>query len=230
LLPSSFPPFASPTQGLAPLRLTCHRIDTIRRTGTFWSEDHCFDVPRTDIYFREIDAFLEQRPPPDEPPFPDRFPAQSAERWAEARWRVPSADQSYYGSRARATPAMIPAYEEVRVLAAYGQPDSPDSDTWLAIAEGTRRLSLDARLYWSQLGWQHGRRLFISTAGYVGLAQAQAEPGDLLAVVEGASVPFVFCERPAGGYELVGEAYVDGLMDGEVLAYGRTEKEIFEVC
>ncbi|KAL1584156.1 hypothetical protein WHR41_07222 [Cladosporium halotolerans] len=66
------------------------------------------------------------------------------------------------------------------------------------------------------LGPTRGRVLFVSAAGWVGLAPHGAREGDLVFVAVGADVPYVL--RSCGdGYELIGECYVQGIMDGEVM-------------
>ena len=81
------------------------------------------------------------------------------------------------------------------------------------------------------LGYQITRKPFLSKDGYVGLVPKDAVPGDQLAIVQGASVPYVFRERADGydGWELIGEAYIDGLMDGEVLQDGVVAPEVLQV-
>jgi Heterokaryon incompatibility protein (HET) len=68
------------------------------------------------------------------------------------------------------------------------------------------------------------RRLMTTTKGYFGWApdnrhgsrNQQTKSGDLLCIVFGCSTPLVI--RPAGEfYQVVGEAYVQGMMEGEVL-------------
>ena len=64
------------------------------------------------------------------------------------------------------------------------------------------------------LGPTRGRVLFTSTTGYVGLVPYGTREGDLIFIALGAYVPFVL--RPYDdGFELIGEAYVQGIMDGE---------------
>ncbi|KAF2485505.1 heterokaryon incompatibility protein-domain-containing protein [Neohortaea acidophila] len=66
------------------------------------------------------------------------------------------------------------------------------------------------------LGPTRGRVVFASATGYIGLAPHGTMEGDLIFVVIGADVPFVLrpCEQ---GYELIGEAYVQGAMSGQVM-------------
>lgn len=61
-----------------------------------------------------------------------------------------------------------------------------------------------------------GRRLITTTHGYLGLAPEAVQKGDLIAIVYGCNFPVVL--RTCGEmYRLVGESYVDGIMDGELM-------------
>ncbi|KAI0421469.1 heterokaryon incompatibility protein 6 [Xylaria grammica] len=61
-----------------------------------------------------------------------------------------------------------------------------------------------------------GRGFATTQAGYIGLVPPCAEVGDLIVVVLGATVPYVV-RKAQGGFLLVGDAFVHGLMYGEVL-------------
>lgn len=69
----------------------------------------------------------------------------------------------------------------------------------------------------------HGRRPFITEQGYVGIGLEAAVPGDMIVIFAGGEFPYVIREHPdpAGGLsgtlQLVGEAYVHGVMYGELL-------------
>ncbi|KAK3686608.1 hypothetical protein LTR37_019629 [Vermiconidia calcicola] len=66
------------------------------------------------------------------------------------------------------------------------------------------------------LGPTRGRIFFTSSTGYIGIAPYGSREGDLVFVLLGADVAFVL--RPLeDGYCLTGEAYVQGVMHGEVL-------------
>lgn len=62
-----------------------------------------------------------------------------------------------------------------------------------------------------------GRSFLLTRKGYYSLGPCVAAPGDMCCVIAGAAVPFIL-RRVNGGaeYKLVGEAYVNGLMHGEV--------------
>ncbi|CBX96676.1 hypothetical protein LEMA_P109410.1 [Plenodomus lingam JN3] len=65
------------------------------------------------------------------------------------------------------------------------------------------------------------RRLVRSARGYLGLVPAQARVGDGIALVAGAGAPLVVRAVGAGRWELLGEGYVHGVMDGECWDAGR---------
>jgi hypothetical protein len=59
-----------------------------------------------------------------------------------------------------------------------------------------------------------GRRMASTDTGHIGLAPGNARVGDSIALLKGAWVPIVL--RPKGAnWEVAGETYVHGLMNGE---------------
>ena len=68
------------------------------------------------------------------------------------------------------------------------------------------------------------RRFTITRGGYMGLAHYQTEVGDSICLLQGCSVPMLLrkCE---GGYRVIGEAYVHGMMNGESWKRRRKEKQ-----
>jgi hypothetical protein len=80
---------------------------------------------------------------------------------------------------------------------------------------GSEIAAFNAGVYVSTMS----RKLFRSEGEkWLGLAPMDAEAGDTIALLEGGPVPYIL--RPmigeeAGCYELIGDAYVHGLMDGE---------------
>lgn len=80
-------------------------------------------------------------------------------------------------------------------------------------------LSLDAAhsaLQTLTLGPTRGRVMFASTTGYLGLVPHGTQEGDVVFVIRGADVPYVL--RPhRDAFQLIGEAYVQGAMEGEAL-------------
>ncbi|POR37704.1 Heterokaryon incompatibility protein 6, OR allele [Tolypocladium paradoxum] len=65
-----------------------------------------------------------------------------------------------------------------------------------------------------------GRRLYRTETGYLGVGPGRMVPGDCVAVLHGGTVPHVLRGRGDGSWEYVGEAYCDGIMQGEALEAG----------
>ncbi|KAI5927095.1 heterokaryon incompatibility protein-domain-containing protein [Camillea tinctor] len=61
------------------------------------------------------------------------------------------------------------------------------------------------------------RTVFRTDANYLGNGPRQLKVGDQVWILAGAKVPFILRPQACGGYQLVGEAYVHGVMRGEVL-------------
>ena len=68
-----------------------------------------------------------------------------------------------------------------------------------------------------------GRCLLIDESGNLGLGLCSTQPGDLVAFIRNARVPFILREAQKGRYELVGEANIRGFMHGEIAEVGPVE-------
>lgn len=99
--------------------------------------------------------------------------------------------------------------------------------------------------------WQHyssslfktiGRKLFVTDTGYVGLAPGHTEEKDEIVVIPGGSVPHVLRSQAVSkhldhedegqnvpSWSYVGEAYCDGIMDGELATGGGTARRMFKI-
>jgi len=74
------------------------------------------------------------------------------------------------------------------------------------------------------------KRPFVTQKGYLGMAPIAAKPKDVVAVLYGGVAPFIL--RPQGGghrYKLLGEAYCDMVMDGQVVEENDCPEEFFLV-
>jgi hypothetical protein len=78
------------------------------------------------------------------------------------------------------------------------------------------------------------RALITTNTGYLGLAPIAVRPGDVVAILLGCRCPVVL--RPCDDekmYQVVGECYVHGLMDGEILSQehdGLVSEKQFVLC
>lgn len=182
------------------------RIDRIAALGPEWLAPltaTSFDMPAAAALFTSIEAFCAQSQ------------ARAVPMPADAAARIACADQGHdpRGDRVRvATAAAAAGYADLKARTQVAALQSDEG--------GAFQRAMD---------YMHDRRSALLEMGYVGLVPALSRPGDVVCVVLGAHVPFVLREREGGDgglWELVGEAYVYGIMDGEALQAEHTT-EIF---
>ena len=71
----------------------------------------------------------------------------------------------------------------------------------------------------------------VTESGRFMQAPYASQPGDRICVLVGGEVPFIIRSTGRGTYTLVGECYVDGIMDGEALKIGNHTKAQYEtIC
>jgi hypothetical protein len=187
------------------------RVDTIKKVGTEeWTQPAAnWFWPGVQTFLTEIKQFLEQAQMLPKPLIQDQ------NFWDEAFWRIPCADQEYHGyARRRAEVTAEDGLCEV-IARMYGN-NSGYHD------EGKKAAFSK---YDGAMGFLYGVRPFLSEKGYVGLAPKHALPGDKVCVILGAIVPYVLRRVGEEGFELVGEAYVHGIMDGEAMDLGLEEEQ-----
>ncbi|KIW07671.1 uncharacterized protein PV09_01611 [Verruconis gallopava] len=77
-----------------------------------------------------------------------------------------------------------------------------------------------------------GRSFFTMKEGYMGLGPNTMEADDVVVLLYGGDVPYILRPRTEGGHVLVGEAYVHGVMLGELMpkvSTGEHEEQIWEL-
>ncbi|KAL8787130.1 MAG: hypothetical protein Q9195_007912 [Heterodermia aff. obscurata] len=72
-------------------------------------------------------------------------------------------------------------------------------------------------LSWNLLESMYRRRLFVSKEGHIGLVPKEAMDGDIVCVILGCKSPLLFRPLANGNHTVVGECYIQGLMNGEAL-------------
>jgi hypothetical protein len=60
-----------------------------------------------------------------------------------------------------------------------------------------------------------GKRFCLSKGGFLGIAFRNVQPGDLIVIFPGIDVPLILREVDGDGYQIISDAYVQGIMDGE---------------
>ena len=98
-------------------------------------------------------------------------------------------------------------------------PDQPTFKRKLTLANlKVRHPSKVYRLM--QIGFKDAiecRRFGVTSKGYMGLFPQTTHIGDEICVISGGHIPFVVCRQSGDDFQLVGECYVHGIMNGEVL-------------
>lgn len=78
--------------------------------------------------------------------------------------------------------------------------------------------------YYKMMNRQSGTLPFVGDRGYMGLVPDLAEKGDTIVIFRGAKFPYVLRKKVngkhEGKFEIVGEAYVHGIMYGEYITGG----------
>lgn len=141
----------------------------------------------------------------------------------EAIWRTPISDTelSSEGKHRRTRNSLEECYQLCR------------SGILRAVIKSTeleqRKFALAGR-YWRLMATRcSNRRLFASNWGYLGLGPAAILVGDIIAVILGLDTPLVLRSVGIDGYQIVGEAYVHGIMDGEAMK-GSLSTQNFTIC
>lgn len=132
----------------------------------------------------------------------------TTERADEAMWRTLIANKGEWGSYVAAPDNWVELYNE-----------------WLNSTGETRKSSF--RLRMSRFS---KRTVIISAKGYTGLAPPRALSGDQICIILGCMLP-VILRQFESGYRLIGDTYVHGIMQGEVM--GKLEKgnvELEDIC
>ncbi|KAH7383542.1 heterokaryon incompatibility protein-domain-containing protein [Cadophora sp. MPI-SDFR-AT-0126] len=64
--------------------------------------------------------------------------------------------------------------------------------------------------------WIHGRVFCRTKNGYLGMLPVGSRPGDEICGILRAKTPYVIRKKPDGCYQLIGECYIHGMMNGEL--------------
>ncbi|CZR52815.1 uncharacterized protein PAC_02692 [Phialocephala subalpina] len=188
------------------------------------------------IYLSEIASLCDLSDAKLSSSSPRQDPYPNPDDRKTAYYRLPVADQEEYGIGfiRRATSDLYPSYQAVvEELRQRGHVVQTPEGSEAEFKKGTL---VHSGRYYNVLGWQRNRHAFMSEKGFMGLGPVGIREGDLIVVFRGGK--FVYVLRSVddhgkeGGepcFELVGEAYVHGIMYGELFREGeQTNGEIEE--
>jgi len=141
----------------------------------------------------------------------------------DALWRTMVADRDPSGGG-----SIKPEFREAFKRAVDCRDEHNNISTSSLIHQGSDMISKFPRRV-NDVAWN--RRLFrTKKLKRLGLAPLHAAEGDILSLLFGCSVPVVLRKlrdnkgNETGGYELIGECYLDSMMDGEAVSESRLEQ------
>lgn len=128
----------------------------------------------------------------------------SATEKTEAMWRIPICDKEHNntGGLQRATDASLRAYSSFKDV--MSQPAKPPPV----------HLNQPHSPYLTMMSYLYGSSTFMSDNGFVGLCPADTAASDVICAPSGAHLPYVLRRNESNRWELIGEAFVYGIMDG----------------
>ncbi|KAK5706759.1 hypothetical protein LTR97_001750 [Elasticomyces elasticus] len=111
-------------------------------------------------------------------------------------------------------------YFERRDNPGHSGPRSPSTNMLVSTKLSASSPASPAPAHWEALSqdrWKRmmHRRFLLTSRGCPGMGPRVTKPGDVVAILHGASRPYILRPLDNGQYQLVGEAYVDGLMRDE---------------
>ncbi|KAI1172002.1 heterokaryon incompatibility protein-domain-containing protein [Nemania sp. FL0916] len=140
---------------------------------------------------------------------------------ADAAWRVPCCDQVVVDSRLVYGDGSAQQRYEVTLAGLKACVEMPGTEL-----PAESRPYVEALLHWAD------KRAFLTAGGLIGLGPTGAARGDTVTILDGFNACYVL--KPESGIEgnehsLVGEAYVDGIMDGDTTGFPVGDRELFQL-
>ncbi|KAH6953615.1 heterokaryon incompatibility protein-domain-containing protein [Fusarium avenaceum] len=206
------------------LGLRGYTVDTIERVadGDAWL-DLSWDHVRYLGFFAQVDILWQDSLKKDFKIFGD----STDSRKQEARWRVPIGDiyLTWEGDQHRASSDAakfhshllreLNMFDEMTRSATEENGEGLQDTDW---DDGSQTEEIKHN-YRQSMKKMQGKRPFLTRLGYLGWGPAEGQPGDVVVIFCGGRIPFVL--RPVDNkdeeemFSFVGEAYCDGIMDGE---------------
>ncbi|KAK0736770.1 heterokaryon incompatibility protein-domain-containing protein [Apiosordaria backusii] len=191
----------------ASIRLQGVRLDTVAAVRSVFVHNDGMKYPQAAAIqmFAQIEEFLQ------------RTTKYTKDQWDDALWRIPICDREYHPTSMYFQRATLERSGRQFELLRTQPLDDGD-------------VMAETMSYQATMQYADGARPIYLAEGYVGLGPRETVSEDIVVLLYGGSTPFVL--RPAGvrgEYHLVGEAYIYGVMDGEMMDKGVNE-EVFTLC
>ncbi|KAL2071090.1 hypothetical protein VTL71DRAFT_12325 [Oculimacula yallundae] len=130
-------------------------------------------------------------------------------------------DKVTRGGKDRAGATMLPPYRNML------ERENPPNDFMPHDSLEMRRMEFSKRYTQKMRDRMNKRQVFISSSGNLGAGPKNLRKNDLLCVLLGSEVPWVL-RSEGDNFLLIGEAYIQGYMDGEALTAG-FERQVFNL-
>jgi hypothetical protein len=111
-------------------------------------------------------------------------------------------------------------------------PTEEDFDVWLRVRKGPdsaekAKMIEAADRFRSKIGLKTKHRRMMRTGnGWLGMGPSSLRAGDKVFVVPGANAPLIMRRLDPGHYQVIGEAYIHGIMHGEAVTENAKTTEI----
>ncbi|KAJ3548135.1 hypothetical protein NM208_g1161 [Fusarium decemcellulare] len=189
-------------------------VDKIKETGTAWDPNWLepLDVAAATAYVNSIKEFCSRSPRVrvgDEPADAARIAINDGTIWFDT---VPYPEWG------------IECTEAFRVAIGVSEASSETSSE----SDGHGSES-DDLWYGDTLLRLHTRRSFLTSTGFVGVGPLDVQAGDEISVFLGGKTAYLVRPRDDDTYSLIGEAYVHGVMYGELLKGGFEERKVYSL-
>lgn len=195
--------FQHPGASIDILRISGARMDVVKWLGSQWAPiigEEQYSSTATSILLGNIENLCRQSSEISGEAY------RSIIQRADSVWRIATVDTEMplTSRRRRATSLSEQGYQALKRSI-----ESP--------ADIKDTITAEMAMYYSGLKQSRYRRPFLSAQGYVGLGPEHMQMSDVIYVLFGANQPFVMREAQVGKFELIGEVYVHGFMDGELM-------------
>ncbi|EGY19013.1 hypothetical protein VD0002_g1954 [Verticillium dahliae] len=202
-----------PTESTSVLGIRGYIVDTIEQVTSKWNGGQFQDRLNN---FRDAQKLFELAMTKEDPIYDD------PQRRAEALWRVPIGDlydaDDIFSCRAPSAAKFhydrCIALLEIAVTDDYGA----DPEEQMANYAKLRHFQKPYSTYQGAVSGLLGMRPFVTRRGFLGMCAGGTSEGDIVVVFCGSRIPHIL--RPLQGgerFSFVGEAYCDGIMDGEIV-------------
>ncbi len=181
---------------------------TIEKVGDPWSDNH--EAAHLLKHLAAIEELCKESAAMGQSIYP------SSDRQAQAIWRVPICDlycHEYEPARCDRSGQPVGDLHTVvvqhsRWVASMG---TSDDGRYEEVHDTARK----GNSYMTSMSFLGEKTPFLAREGYVGTGPRNMAPGDVVVIFAGAHIPYILRRGVDRYWEYVGEAYCDGVMDGE---------------